>query len=62
MSKPIHYATAPEDRIPLGHKAAYALGMLVNNLQAAALGAMVIILNLGLGMDPRLLGDRKSVV
>lgn len=56
MSKPVHYATAPEDRIPLAHKAAYALGMLVNNLQAAALGAMVIILNLGLGMDPRLLG------
>ena len=30
--------------------------MLVNNLQAAALPAMVVILNLGLGMDPVLVG------
>ena len=51
-----HSKTAPEDRIPLKQKAAYAVGMLVNNLQAAALPAMVVILNLGLGMDPLLVG------
>ena len=45
-----------EDRIPLGQKFAYAIGMLVNNLQAAALPAMMVILNLGLGMDPALVG------
>jgi GPH family glycoside/pentoside/hexuronide:cation symporter len=56
MTESQHYTTAPEDRISVLHKAAYALGMLVNNLQAAALGAMVIILNLGLGMNPALVG------
>ena len=56
MSKSEHYATAPEDRIPVAHKAAYAVGMLVNNMQAAALPAMVVILNLGLGMNPALVG------
>jgi GPH family glycoside/pentoside/hexuronide:cation symporter len=48
--------TAPEDRIPLGQKFAYAAGMLANNLQAAALPAIMVILNLGLGMDPRYVG------
>jgi GPH family glycoside/pentoside/hexuronide:cation symporter len=51
MSANTHYKTAPEDRISLKQKSAYAVGMLVNNLQAAALPAMVVILNLGLGMD-----------
>jgi GPH family glycoside/pentoside/hexuronide:cation symporter len=51
-----HHVTAPEDRIPLRQKTAYAVGMFVNNLQAAALPAMVVILNLGLGMDPFLVG------
>jgi len=51
MSTQTHYQTAPEDRISLKQKSAYAVGMLVNNLQAAALPAMVVILNLGLGMD-----------
>lgn len=56
MSKNIHFETAPEDRISLKQKSAYAVGMLVNNLQAAAMPAMVVILNLGLGMDPVLVG------
>jgi len=56
MTKPEHYATAPEDRISVSQKSAYAIGMLVNNLQAAALPAMIVILNLGLGMDPVLVG------
>jgi GPH family glycoside/pentoside/hexuronide:cation symporter len=51
-----HFTTAPEDRISIVQKTAYAVGMLVNNLQAAALPAMVVILNLGLGMDPILVG------
>ena len=51
-----HYETAQQDRIPFQQKAAYSIGMLVNNLQAAALPAMVVILNLGLGMDPVLVG------
>ena len=56
MSAVTHYKTAPEDRMSLKQKSAYAVGMLVNNLQAAALPAMVVILNLGLGMDPLLVG------
>jgi GPH family glycoside/pentoside/hexuronide:cation symporter len=56
MSAGTHYKTAPEDRISLKQKSAYAVGMLVNNLQAAALPAMVVILNLGLGMDVLLVG------
>lgn len=56
MSTAQHHVTLAEDRIPLRQKAAYAVGMIVNNLQAAALPAMMVILNLGLGMDPFLVG------
>jgi GPH family glycoside/pentoside/hexuronide:cation symporter len=56
MSASERHGTAPEDRIPLRQKSAYATGMFVNNLQAAALPAMVVILNLGLGMNPFLVG------
>lgn len=48
--------TAPADRIPFAHKLAYGMGALINNLLAAAIGGMTIILNLGLGMNPALVG------
>jgi Na+/melibiose symporter-like transporter len=48
--------TAPADRIPLHQKLAYGLGAFVNNLLAAASGGMMIVLNLGLGMNPALVG------
>ncbi|MGD8965389.1 MAG: MFS transporter [Gammaproteobacteria bacterium] len=51
-----HYATAPEDRVPLHLKLIYGLGAFVNNLLAAASGGMIIVLNLGLGMNPALVG------
>jgi GPH family glycoside/pentoside/hexuronide:cation symporter len=51
-----HYQTAPEDRIPIHQRLIYGLGALVNNLLAAAIGTMVIVLNLGLGMNPALVG------
>jgi GPH family glycoside/pentoside/hexuronide:cation symporter len=51
-----HHTTAREDRIPLWQKAAYSIGSLVNQFQAAAIGALVIVLNLGLGMNPALVG------
>ncbi len=51
-----HYETVPEDRISLIHKIIYGLGAFVNNLLAAAIGGMVIVLNLGLGMNPALVG------
>ncbi len=56
MTKPERYVTPLEDRISIVQKSAYAVGMLVNNLQAAAMPAMVVILNLGLGMNPLLVG------
>ncbi|MDZ4181724.1 MAG: MFS transporter [Candidatus Cloacimonadaceae bacterium] len=61
MGKRAHYTTKPEDRISLKQKAAYSVGMFVNNLQAAALPAMVVILNLGLGMDVFLVGLIGSI-
>jgi GPH family glycoside/pentoside/hexuronide:cation symporter len=51
-----HYQTAPEDRIPFLHKLSYAMGAFINNLLAAASGGMMIVLNLGLGMNPALVG------
>ena len=56
MTNSGHFSTTSEDRISFTQKSAYAIGMLVNNLQAAAMPAMVVILNLGLGMDPVLMG------
>ncbi|MDJ0832113.1 MAG: MFS transporter [Gammaproteobacteria bacterium] len=51
-----HFETKPEDRISLVHKIIYGLGAFVNNLLAAAIGGMIIVLNLGLGMNPALVG------
>ena len=51
-----HFETAPQDRISFPHKLIYGLGGFVNNLLAAAIGSMVIVLNLGLGMNPALVG------
>lgn len=56
MSEQKHYATNPEDRISFAQKFSYGLGMLGNNVQAAAVGAMQVILNLGLNMNPILVG------
>ena len=51
-----HRATSPADRIPVRQKLVYGLGAFVNNLLAAASGGMMIVLNLGLGMNPALVG------
>ncbi len=51
-----HYETAPEDRISFSQKLIYGLGAFVNNLLAAAIGGMMIVLNLGFGMNPALVG------
>jgi len=56
MSAAPHFKTAPEDRIPMKQKLAYGAGAFVNNLLAAASGGMMIVLNLGLGMNPALVG------
>ncbi len=56
MSEATHFTTAPEDRIPFPLKLVYGLGAFVNNILAAAIGGMIIVLNLGLGMSPALVG------
>ncbi len=49
-------ATAPEDRIPIHQRIVYGLGAFVNNLLGAATGGMMIVLNLGFGVNPALVG------
>jgi beta-glucosidase len=56
MNPQRHYQTAPEDRVKFTHKVIYGLGAFVNNLLAAAIGGMMIVLNLGLGMNPAVVG------
>jgi GPH family glycoside/pentoside/hexuronide:cation symporter len=56
MTQPLHYETPAEDRIPVLQKLVYGLGAFVNNLLSAAIGGMSIVLNLGLGMNPALVG------
>jgi len=51
-----HHTTAPEDRIPLFQKFAYGMGAFANTAQAAFIGQMIMILNLGLGINPALVG------
>jgi len=52
---------SPADRIPPIRKLAYGVGALVNNLLAAAMGTMSIVLNLGLGMDPAVVGTLMAL-
>src|ERR1700690_2569869 len=56
MERSTHHDTAAADRIPIFQKAVYSIGALVNQTQAAAIGAMVLVLNLGLGVNPVLVG------
>lgn len=56
MSAATHARTAPEDRVRFTHRLAYGAGAFVNNLLAAASGGMMIVLNLGLGLNPALVG------
>ncbi len=56
MEQSTHHVTAHADRISIFQKAAYSIGSLVNQFQAAAIGSLVIVLNLGLGMNPALVG------
>jgi GPH family glycoside/pentoside/hexuronide:cation symporter len=55
-SQPTHHVTADKDRIPFFQKAIYSIGAFANTVQAAFIGQMVIVLNLGLGVNPALVG------
>ncbi len=49
-------STRPEDRVGFPRMLIYGVGAFVNNTLAAAIGGMLIVLNLGLGMNPALVG------
>ncbi len=54
--QPQHYVTAEKDRIPFFQKIMYSIGAFANTAQSAFIGQMVIVLNLGLGVNPALVG------
>ncbi|MEI7999042.1 MAG: MFS transporter, partial [Candidatus Omnitrophota bacterium] len=51
-----HHITAPEDRIPKFQKIVYGIGSFVNQFAGAAMGQLILVLNLGLGVNPALVG------
>ena len=53
--------TRDGDRVPFSWKLAYGAGAFVNNTLAAAIGGMLIILNLGFGMNPALVGLASAI-
>lgn len=61
MLELIHHQTAQQDRIPIFQRFAYGLGALVNNLLGAAIGVMSIVLNLGLGINPAVVGTLMAL-
>jgi|TARA_B110000908_G_scaffold61014_1_gene74141 GPH family glycoside/pentoside/hexuronide:cation symporter len=56
MTENTLHQTAAKDKISLGRKLIYGLGAFINNLLGAAMVTMSIVLNLGLGMNPGLVG------
>lgn len=54
--QPKHHVTASQDRIPIFQKIIYSIGAFANTAQAAFIGQIVIVLNLGLGVNPALVG------
>lgn len=61
MSEGAHFETSAADRIPFHQKLIYGLGAFVNNTLAAGIGNMIIVLNLGLGINPALVGLLSSL-
>ncbi len=61
MSAKVSHETAPKDKISGGQKFAYGLGSIVNNLLGGAIGFMSIVLNVGLGINPALVGTLQAI-
>ena len=61
MSLQVDHVTAPEDKLSFGQKFAYGLGAIANNLLGGAIGYMSIVLNVGLGMNPALVGTLQAI-
>jgi GPH family glycoside/pentoside/hexuronide:cation symporter len=56
-----HHTTAPQDRIPVFQKIIYGIGSFVNQFAGAAMGQLIAVLNLGLGMNPALVGTLGAI-
>ena len=54
-------ATVEADRVSFPRMIAYGLGGFTNNLLAAASGGMMVVLNLGYGMNPALVGLLSAI-
>ena len=50
-----------EDRVPFSKKLAYGMGSFTNNMLAQAVGAMMIVLTIGYGVNPFLVGLLGSI-
>ena len=61
MSLHVDHVTAPEDHLSAGQKFAYGLGAIANNMLGGAIGYMSIVLNVGLGMNPALVGTLQAI-
>jgi len=61
MSTKVSQQTPEKDRISNGQKFAYGLGGIVNNLLGGAIGFMSIVLNVGLGINPALVGTLQAI-
>jgi len=61
MSVNLHHETPAEDRLSMGAKFSYGLGSIVNNLLGGAIGFMSIVLNVGLGINPALVGTLQAI-
>lgn len=61
MSSKTGHQTAEKDKISNGQKFAYGLGSIVNNLLGGAIGYMSIVLNVGLGINPALVGTLQAI-
>jgi GPH family glycoside/pentoside/hexuronide:cation symporter len=57
----VDHVTAAEDHLSFGQKFAYGLGAIANNLLGGAIGYMSIVLNVGLGMNPALVGTLQAI-
>ncbi|MDX8381199.1 MAG: MFS transporter [Ghiorsea sp.] len=56
-----HHQTVPDDVLPLKQKLAYGMGALANNFLGGAIGYMSIVLIVGLGMNPALVGALQAI-
>ena len=61
VSLHVDHATAPEDHLSFGQKFAYGLGAIANNMLGGVIGYMSIVLNVGLSMNPALVGTLQAI-